>query len=144
MPLFRETKHIFTKDHGEVFEPEWMMANTIIYPETKEWDYSNELYMEDVEIWEVIKEWSNASKIEDNDPGPCGIYAAWRPHAELFMVKLPKSQGGVVSFFGLNAEKQVRKFLTDKGIDYFPYPANYETGIFIDKLGTHYKDFKTR
>ncbi len=142
MPLFRETKHIFTKDHGEVFELEWMMSNTITYPETKEWDYSNELYKEDAEIWEVIKEWSNTSLLGENDIGPCGIYAAWRPHAELYMVKLPPSQGGVVTFFGLTAEKQVRSYLEQKNIEYFTYPEHYESGIYVNNFGTHYKDFK--
>lgn len=137
--LFRETRQIFNPDHhGEVFESYWMDNKVIVYPPTQEWDYKRELRIDDVEIWEVIKEWSGNS---DNDPsyaGPCGIYAAWRPHAELYMVKLNPDQGGVVTFYGYGAEKECRKYLTSKGIEYFTYPQGYNAGIVIDKKGINY------
>ena len=136
MPIFRETKHILNDD-GEVFESSWMIHNNIVYPETQEWDYRRELRIDDIEIWEVIREWSAADVLSNG--GRSGIYAAWRPHAELYMIKLPVSQGGVVTFYGINAEKECRKFLDSKGIEYFPYPNHYEPGITVDRKGINYK-----
>jgi hypothetical protein len=40
------------------------------------WDYSRELQIEDINIWEVISE-----------PWDVGIYAAWDPFAEFFLIR---------------------------------------------------------
>lgn len=144
--LFRETRQIFNPDHhGEVFESYWMNPNKVVYPETQEWDYKRELRIDDVEIWEVIKEWSGEcieSKSVFQSPhygGPCGIYAAWKPHAELYMVKLPPEQGGVVTFYGPGAERECKVYLNEKNIEYFTYPKGYDSGIHIDRKGMQYR-----
>jgi hypothetical protein len=136
--LFRETRQIFNSDyHGEVFESSWMTTNVIVYPDTQEWDYKRELRIDDVEIWEVIREWTG-NVTEKGYSGPCGIYAAWRPHAELYMVKLPPEEGGVVTFYGPGAEKECRRYLDSKGIDYFTYSKHHNPGITVDRKGLHY------
>lgn len=135
--LFRETRQIFNPEfHGEVFESYWMNNNVVVYPPTQEWDYKRELRIDDVEIWEVIKEWSGDS--DNSNSGPCGIYASWRPHAELYMVKLSPAQGGVVTFYGPGSEKECKKYLISKGIDFFTYPQGYNAGITVDRKGINY------
>lgn len=136
--IFRETHHIFNSDNfgiREYFENKWMNYNKAVYPDTQEWDYGREMQIEDVDLWEVIQEWSN----DDTFGGCSGIYAAWKPHAEFYMVKLPPNQGGVATFYGMGAEKKCRKYLDEKGIKYHTYPAGYDAGIKIDREGLHYK-----
>jgi len=149
MPLFRETDHIFHPDKrgSEYFESSWMIYDKAVYPPTSEWDYSRELQIEDVDIWEVIMEWSsgmmgNMSEETSNNSGGgggfSGVYAAWRPHAEFYMVNLPKSQGGLVTFYGPNAEKQCKKYLKSKNIPFSTYPPGWDPGVRVDRQGLHY------
>lgn len=78
MPIFKSTYNILKKpDEDEVFNPNWMDSETLILPPTKKWDYSREMTIEDVDIWEVIAE-----------NGAMGIYAAWCPYAEFYMISL--------------------------------------------------------
>ena len=153
--LFRETQHIFRKDKAaqEYFESAWMDYDKAVYPPTSEWSYDRELRVEDVDLWEVIMEWSDGNTVvmSDEDPsatseydylggggGFSGIYAAWRPHAEFYMVKLPKSQGGVVTFYGFGAEAKCKEYLKSKGIKHGLYPKWFDPGIRIDRKGLHY------
>ena len=77
MPLFKTTKNILeVQDEDELFDPNWMDSNTLVTPPTNDWDYARELKIEDVEVWEVLFEGS----------GGLGVYAAWRPFAEFYMV----------------------------------------------------------
>ena len=154
MPLFRETQHIFNPDKAglEYFESYWMNYDKAVYPPTSEWDYGRELQIEDVDLWEVIMEWSDGnlilpeeysedSKIINNIGGGggfSGVYASWRPHAEFYMVKLPKHKGGTVTFYGRNASTECKKYLTSKGIKYHTYPKHFDPGIRVDRQGLHY------
>ena len=52
---WKSTANIFL-DFGEVFESKWMDSNKIETPPHPEWDYSSELQIDDVDIWEVIYE----------------------------------------------------------------------------------------
>lgn len=127
MAQFRTTAQIFG-DHGEVFESRWMDHNKPIYPPTRLWSNDRELYVEDVDIWEVIVEFTGG-----------GVYASWCPHAELYMVVLPIEQGGVMTWYGPTAEKQVRRYLDQKGIYYSPYPEHYHTGVTVTEHGLVYE-----
>lgn len=140
MPIFRETAHIFNPDKIglEYFESCWMNYDKVIYPPTSEWDYGRELTIDDVDLWEVIMEWSSGGDERVNG-GFSGVYAAWRPHAELFMVKLPPQKGGVRTFYGKGADLECRKYLKSKNIEYHTYPEGYDAGIIVDKEGMHYK-----
>ena len=77
MPFFKTTKNILQlPDQDELFDPNWMDSNSLITPPTTEWDYSRELHVEDVEVWEVLYEAT----------GGMGVYAAWSPFAEYYMI----------------------------------------------------------
>jgi hypothetical protein len=75
MPIFRTTAQIFLGE-GEFYDPNWMDSDKLILPPSEQWDYSRELRIEDVNIWEVIAE-----------PWDVGIYAAWDPFAEFFLIR---------------------------------------------------------
>lgn len=75
MPFYKTTKNILI-DHREYFEQKWMDSNEIYIPITKEWDYSRELNLDDIDIWEVIYE------------GAIGVYVAHIPHAEFYLIRL--------------------------------------------------------
>jgi hypothetical protein len=90
---FKSTKNIF-KDFSEVFDPNWMDSNKIITPPKKDWDYKRPMQIEDVDIWEVIYE----------QGGAVGIYAAWDPYAEFYIIRVGwilEQQGhGVEIYYG--------------------------------------------
>lgn len=75
MPRFKTTYNIL-KDFDEYFDENWMDKNYLTTPENKKWDYSKELSIEDIDIWEVIFEKS----------GGIGVYAAWNPYAEFYLI----------------------------------------------------------
>jgi hypothetical protein len=74
---FKTTHNIF-KDFGEHFDPNWMDSNKLITPPKKNWDYKRPMQIEDVNLWEVICE----------QGGSVGIYAAWDPYAEFYMIRV--------------------------------------------------------
>lgn len=114
MPIFKTTKNIFV-DFGEHYDPNWMDSNRIVLPDTKEWSYDRELQIEDVDIWEVISEFSGG-----------GVYASWCPYAEYYMVVLPPWAGGVRTFYGKDCLPDVKAYLNEKNIPWSvqkPHPA---------------------
>lgn len=77
MPEWKSTYNILKKvDEDEVFNPNWMDSNKLITPSHKKWDYKREMKIEDVNIWEQIY-------VAD---GGIGVYAAWDPYAEFYLV----------------------------------------------------------
>lgn len=127
MPIFKSTKNIFV-DQGEHFDPNWMDSDRIILPDTKEWSYDRELQIDDIDLWEVISEFSGG-----------GVYAAWCPYAEFYMVVLPPWAGGVQTFYGKDCLPSVKQYLNEKNIPWKaqkPHPAYAK--IEITKNGLHY------
>lgn len=109
MPQFKTTKNIFKiKNEDEVFEDFWMNNNTVYTPPTKKWDYSRELQIEDVSIWEVFIE----------NGGGFGVYAAWEPYAEFYMITPGVNQIGkdIETFYGRFAQKNLLKRLNEYGV----------------------------
>jgi hypothetical protein len=90
---FRSTYNIFT-DFGEVFDPNWMNYDTVQTPPKREWDYSRELQIEDVDVWEVIWEAS----------GGWGLYASWSPYAEFYLLNV---KGVSETFYGAGCQKKI-------------------------------------
>jgi hypothetical protein len=77
MPFFKSTYNILKKpDEDEVFNVNWLDSDTLKLPPKIKWDYGRELRIEDIDIWEVLYEAS----------GGIGVYAAWLPHAEFYMI----------------------------------------------------------
>jgi hypothetical protein len=108
---FKSSQNIF-KDFGEVFDPNWMDSNKIILPPKTNWDYKREMRFEDVNIWEIIYE----------QGGAVGVYAAWDPYAEFYLVRVGwflESQGhGFEVYYGPGAQKQVQTRMKELGIRY--------------------------
>lgn len=102
MPFFKSTQNILkTPWEDEVFNENWMDSDKLYLPPTYDWDYSRELNIEDVDIWEVIYEAS----------GGVGVYASWCPYAEFYMVRvgweLENKGYGVESYYGPRAGEKV-------------------------------------
>jgi hypothetical protein len=121
MPQFKSTHNILKKsDEDEVFDPSWMDSDSLKLPPTKDWDYKRELKVKDVDIWEVIYE----------GHGACGVYAAWRPYAEFYMIRVGwylESQGhGVETYYGPGSQNLVTKRMIELG-----YPVNLEK-VWVD------------
>lgn len=106
---FKSTQNIF-KDFGEVFESKWSDSNTPIYPPNPSWDYSRELTIDDIDIWEVIYE----------QGGGLGIYAAWCPYAEFYLVRTGwwNAPNDLETYYGPGAQDKVQKRMNDLKIPY--------------------------
>jgi hypothetical protein len=122
MPIFKSTYNIFKRpDQDEVFDPNWMDSNKLILPPSTPWDYSREMKIEDVDIWEVLYEASMG----------IGIYVSWQPYAEFYLICTgidnktgPKWIDAFLSwdkiyetYYGPNAERHVYLRAKELGID---------------------------
>jgi hypothetical protein len=111
MYRFRTTDNIF-RDNAtlEYFDENWSNYPTLMLPEKKTWDYSRELTIQDVDIWEVIFEQNKG----------IGVYAAWSPYAEFYIVKvgwdLEKKGWGVETYYGAGAQESVQERMTQMGM----------------------------
>lgn len=121
MPFFKSTYNILKKpDEDEVFDPNWMDSDTLVLPPKREWDYSRELHVEDVDVWEVLTETS----------GGFGVYVSWDPYAEFYLVttgfdfiKLPYTISKQTytskiyeTYYGPGAQQKVRKKAKELGL----------------------------
>lgn len=76
-------------------------------PPSPKWVMSREMKVEDVDIWEILVEIG----------GPVGVYAAWCPYGEMYMVV---DRGTIKeTFSGWNANKRLENYLIQQRI---PYP----------------------
>jgi hypothetical protein len=110
MPFFKTTHNIFI-DGGEYFDPNWMDSDTLVLPPSTSWTYEREMRIEDVNLWELIVE-----------GGHVGVYAAWDPYAEFYLIKPPYNLRhlGFETYYGKGALKQVKKRLEELRI-----PVNF-------------------
>ena len=84
-------------------------APPIIY-----WDSKVPIKFENVELWEVISEIS----------GPVGVYAAYMPYAEYYIVV---NRGKIMAeFTGWNANKRLEEYLIQNNI---PYPQGPDQNL---------------
>jgi hypothetical protein len=118
MPRWKTTENIF-KNGLEFFNEDWMNYQTIQYPKTKIWDNKRAMSIEDVDIWEIIVEKS----------GGVGVYAAWLPYAEYYIVI--KNFSLAAEFFGENANRDLERFLIKERIY---YPKNNKDNYSIHEL----------
>ena len=109
MPFFKTTHNIF-KDYGEVFDSNWMDSDKLVLPPRTEWDYKREMTIEDVDVWELIYEAG----------GGRGVYAAWSPYAEFYMIKNSWTDTSndlkIETFYGPSASKKVQKRAKELGM----------------------------
>jgi hypothetical protein len=105
MPRFKSTQNIF-KDNKEEFSQNWLNNYSIEVPPYIQWDESRELSPEDIDLWEVITETA----------GPTGVYAAWLPYAEFYMII---SSGSIDStYYGKGSDLHAAKRCEELGITY--------------------------
>jgi hypothetical protein len=99
---------------GEYFDENWMNYDRIWQYAPKEipWDGDRPIRFEDVDLWEVITEVS----------GPVGVYAAYMPYAEYYVVT--SGWKVVAEFDGPDANKRLEFFLNKNNI---PYPYTDES-----------------
>lgn len=107
MPMFRTTNQIFKG--GLVFDENWLDVpegqNDYPMPDGF-WTSKKEIKVEDVDFWEVIQE----------SGGGNGIYAAYQPYAEIYLVR--HNDTLVEVFSGKNANLRAEAFCISKGINY--------------------------
>lgn len=121
MPMFKSTFNILkTPWEDEVFDPKWMNSNKLILPpggpddKHLHWDYTRDMTVEDVDIWEVIYEgwWGT------------GLYASWCPYAEFYLlttglrVNNHSEYNDTIfeTFYGPGAEFKVRERMKQIGV----------------------------
>jgi hypothetical protein len=75
-------------------------------PDSDNWDYSRELQIEDIDLWEVVSEAS----------GPTGLYAAWLPYAEFYMIVNRRQIDS--TYYGKGADEPASKRCDELGIHY--------------------------
>lgn len=108
MPVFRTTENILKdKSSLDYFDENWMDHDTLQLPPRFFWDYSRELKIEDVDLWEVLMEGSREGKTS-------GVYAAWSPYAEFYLVMLGCCV--VETFYGAKAQERLKSFLLQHDI----------------------------
>jgi hypothetical protein len=105
MHRWKTTDNIL-KDYKEYFSE--------VIPPSPQWHGNRPMSIEDVDLWEVITEMS----------GPVGVYAAWCPYDELYIVT---NRGTIAAeFSGWNANKRLENYLIEHNI---PYPKSLDIKI---------------
>ena len=108
---FKTTNNIFN-DYHEYFDINWMDSDKIILPPKTEWNYQRPMKIEDVDLWEIITE----------SGGGSGVYAAYDPYAEFYMIKpgwfLEKNGFGVELYYGPGSMKKVMIRMSELNIPY--------------------------
>lgn len=110
MPRWKSTPQILAlKNDGEHFDENWMNFDRISQyaPPIIEWNADRPMRVEDVDLWEVITEMS----------GPIGVYAAYMPYGELYIVT--KNWSIAAEFSGWRANERLEQYLIAHNI---PYP----------------------
>lgn len=105
MPRFKTTEMIL-KGTEEYFDENCMDTPFLQLPDSNSWDYSRQLNIEDVDIWEVISEMS----------GPSGLYAAWLPYAEFYMIVQNRNIDS--TYYGQGSDEYAGKRCEELGIFY--------------------------
>lgn len=105
MPRFKSTQNIL-KDNNEIYDANWFDKPFLELPPSPKWDNKRQLQIEDIDIWEVISE----------QGGGVGLYAAWMPYAEFYMIV---NKGKIDStYYGKGSDKYAAKRADELGINY--------------------------
>ena len=109
MPRFKSTQNIL-KDNSEIYDANWFDKPFLELPPNPQWDNKRQLQVEDVDIWEVIVE----------QGGGVGIYAAWCPYAEFYLVRTGwwNAPNDLETYYGPGAQDKVQKRMNDLKIPY--------------------------
>jgi hypothetical protein len=122
MPFFKTTHNILVAPwEDELWNDNWMDSDKLILPVNKKWDYKREMEIEDVNVWEVIYQAS----------GGMGVYAAYDPYAEFYMITaggdfrnkvryidgFPYNHKLIETFYGPGSQEKVIKRSKELGIN---------------------------
>ena len=105
MAIFKTNKDIFSGFGEESLLSSYLDSNIVQYPPTREWTNERPLEIEDIDVWEVLYETS----------GGTGLYIAWSPYAEFYMVKDGIS---IETFYGISSHKRLAELLDMRKIPY--------------------------
>lgn len=126
MPFFKTTVNI-VKDNNEHFDPNWMDSDTVKLPPYINWDYQRDMQVEDVDLWEVIYE-----------NGSIGLYAAWQPQAEFYLLKPPfhmlERGWGLETYYGAGAADRAEARLKEFGVTL----PKHKVWVEPDQLWLHF------
>jgi|688.fasta_scaffold33449_9 hypothetical protein len=106
MSIFRTTEQIFKG--GIHFDENWLEQHplTRFEPTPIAWFGKNDMKLEDVDFWEVIQE----------SGGGNGIYAAYQPYGEAYLIR---NKNIYIEFFsGKNANKLAETYCKKNNISY--------------------------
>lgn len=106
MPRFKSSADLLAGVHVD-FNENFIENAVNKTPPSLPWNGDRPITFNDVDVWEFISESS----------GPIGIYAAWNPYAEFYVVTFGKEV--IAEFSGWNANKRLEDFLVANNI---PYP----------------------
>lgn len=107
MPVFRTTEQIFKG--GVHFDQNWLDLPPYMLQIPKPegfWTDKKEIRVEDVDFWEVIQETGGGN----------GIYAAYQPYAEIYLVR--HNDIFIEVFSGANANARAEKYCIENKIKY--------------------------
>ena len=105
MNRWKSTANIL-KDDNEVFDENWMDRDIVQRPPSVPWLLKRPPRVDEIDVWEIIVERG----------GPTGVYAAWCPHAEFYIVA---SRGRIMEeFSGWQANARLEAYLRQSGVDY--------------------------
>ena len=109
MPRWKTTQNIlYLKQDGEYFDDNWMNYDRISQyaPPQIFWNSDRPIKIEDIDLWEVITEMS----------GPIGVYAAYMPYAEYYIVT--SGWRVIAEFEGYMANERLEQYLIQNNIHY--------------------------
>jgi hypothetical protein len=112
MPIFKSTNFIFDFPWAE--DEETVVFGSISLPPKTDWSSNETPKIEDITLWEQIY----------LEPGNVGIYAAWNPYVEFYIITYNlflNKNWGYETFFGKDAVDQVLKKCQELGIELTEY-----------------------
>ena len=105
MPQFKTTENILLGKQ-DYCDENWFDTPFLNVPDHDRWDYSRQLQIEDVDLWEVIAETGGGN----------GVYASFLPYAEFYMVM---RHGQIEStYYGKGCDVPLSEYLDSIGMIY--------------------------
>jgi hypothetical protein len=96
---------------SEYFDINWIDNSKIMFPPKTDWDYSRELKIEDIDVWEILYESTDIS-----------VFAAWSPYAEFYLIRPGYAlyNCGMVEevYYGVGAQSKLIERMKELNIPY--------------------------
>lgn len=113
MSTFKTSKDIFIEPwNSEIYNENDFDKPFASFPPSQPWDYKRELKVEDIDIWEEIYFAGGGS----------GLYAAWMPYAEFYMITINIhwiGHGSIETFYGPGSSDMAYKRCIELGFPIF-------------------------